>query len=388
MLAIVPRPTQLQNAAGFFALSRATTIGSDDARADDAIRWFRGALFQLSGVRLQESAAPDISLRAQDDMAPESYALRVAPDAVEIRAANANGFLYGLVTLLQCVPLEAPGAPDAPGTWRLPALQIRDAPRFGWRGMMLDSARHFQSVEWVKKFVDALALHKFNVLHWHLTDDQGWRIEIDKYPALTNVSAWRKGSRVGHEIGSAPDAFDGRPHGGFYSKSELREVVQYAAARGITVVPEIELPGHASAVLAAYPELSCAGGPFEVETRWGIFDDVYCAGNDQTLRFLENVLTEVLEIFPSQFIHVGGDECHKTRWKECPKCQARIQAEELAGEDELQSWMVRHFDRFLERARAPSNRLGRDIGRRTGERRGGDELARRSGRHCGGPNGT
>ena len=212
---------------------------------------------------------------------------------------------------------------------------------------MLDSARHFQPVAWIEKFIDAMALHKFNVLHWHLADDQGWRIEIERYPALTSVSAWRAQSRVGHEIGAAPDAFDGRPHGGFYSQTELRDMVEYARQRGVTIVPEIEMPGHASAVLAAYPELACADGPFKVEARWGIFDDVYCAGNDETLRFLENILDEVMAIFPSQFIHIGGDECYKTRWKECPKCQARIQNENLADEDELQSWFVRHFDEYL-----------------------------------------
>ena len=344
--ALIPRPQQLTSADGFFALSKTTPISSQSAAATSACCWFVDALYRQSGVKLQVSTSDEpgaIRLRADESLAPESYVLSIAPGAVEVRAGDASGFLYGLVTLLQTVPLDAATS----ATWLLPALEICDAPRFGWRGLMLDSARHFQPVAWVKKFLDAMALHKFNVLHWHLADDQGWRIEIEKYPELTGVSAWRAQTRVGHEIGAAPDAFDGKPHGGFYSQDELREIVAHASGRGITVVPEIEMPGHASAVLAAHPELSCAGEPFEVEARWGVFDDVYCAGNDKVFEFLENVLDEVLSIFPSKFVHIGGDECPKTRWKNCPKCQARIQSEKLADEDELQSWFVRHFDTFL-----------------------------------------
>ncbi len=277
-------------------------------------------------------------------MARESYELDIAPAGVEICAADADGFLWGAVSLLQCVPFAAP---NANGEWRLPALEIVDAPRFGWRGLMIDSARHFQPVWWIKKFLDAMALHKFNRLHWHLVDDQGWRVEIDKYPELTRVSAWRAQSRVGAEEQGGPTDFDGRPHGGFYSKDELREVVAYAAKRGITVVPEIEMPGHATSVIAAYPRLSCAGEPVKVLEQWGGADAVYCAGNDEVLRFLEDVLEEVLQIFPSRFIHIGGDECSKASWKACPKCQQRIRDENLKGEDELQSWFVRHFDDFL-----------------------------------------
>lgn len=350
--AIIPRPQQLILADGFFTLSQSTSIASHCEAATGALHWFIDALYRQSGVTLENSAlensttgvANAIILREDNALAPESYALEITPDAIEISASGASGFLYGLVTLLQTIPFEEP---SAPGAWLLPALHIADAPRFGWRGIMLDSARHFQPVSWIKKFVDLLALHKLNVLHWHLVDDQGWRIEILQYPQLTSVSAWRAQSRVGHEIGAAPDAFDGKPHGGFYSQAELREVVAYAAARGIAIVPEIEMPGHASSVVAAFPQLACAQGPFEVEKQWGVFDDVYCAGNDEVFEFMENVLDEVLAIFPSEFIHIGGDECPKTRWKACPKCQARIQGENLKDEDELQSWFVRHFDRFL-----------------------------------------
>lgn len=346
-ISIIPRPLHLEQGEGQFLLLRDTPIWSDTELARDAIKWFQEAFFAQSGVSLSSShtrTSGGIALLLQSDLESENYVLFVRPNGIQVRASDASGFLYGLVSLFQALPLEAA---SGPGEWRVPAMAIRDAPRFGWRGLMLDSARHFQPLSWVKGFIDVMALYKFNVLHWHLTDDQGWRMESDKYPSLTSVSAWRKQSRVGHELRGGPDDFDGRPHGGFYSKAQLREVVAYALARGITVVPEVEMPGHATAVLAAFPHLSCTGGSFQVSPRWGIFDDVFCAGNDEVFRFLENVLEEVLEIFPSGFIHVGGDECHKTRWKECPRCQARLQAEGLADETELQSWFVRHFDRFL-----------------------------------------
>lgn len=344
---IIPLPLHLETGQGQFLLSRASSISGETELAQNAIAWFQDHIFRQSGVSLPLSETGDtgaIALRVQSGLAAENYVLTVAPEGIEVRANDESGFFYALVSLFQCVPFDSP---RAPGEWVLPEMTIRDAPRFSWRGLMLDSVRHFQPLAWVKSFIDVMALHKFNVLHWHLTDDQGWRIAIDRYPALTSVSAWRRESRVGHELEGGENDFDGRPHGGFYSKADLREVVAYARARGITVVPEIEMPGHATAVLAAFPELSCTGGSFEVSPQWGIFDDVFCAGNDEVFRFLENVLEETLEIFPSEFIHVGGDECHKTRWIGCPKCQARIKAEGLADENELQSWFVRHVDRFL-----------------------------------------
>jgi hexosaminidase len=224
----------------------------------------------------------------------------------------------------------------------IPAAQIVDQPRYRWRGMLLDCGRHFMDKAFVKRYIDLLAYHKMNVLHWHLTEDQGWRIEIKKYPKLAEISAWRKTTRSS-ELTADPQ---GR-YGGFYSQDDVREVVEYARSRYITVVPEIEMPGHSQAALAAYPELSCTGGPFEVQTEWGIHKEVYCAGNDKTFQFLEDVLTEVVELFPSEFIHVGGDECPKDRWKACQKCQARIKAEGLKDEHELQSYFIRRMERFL-----------------------------------------
>jgi hexosaminidase len=347
VLPIIPRPHHLTYGDGTFQLNAQTQIWTDTILSNDAIQWFQTTLYELSGISLTKAQNKDqatISLHLQTERIVEGFTLDINPSGIEISASDAKGFLNGLVTLLQLVPF---GSPEGVGLWSITTVSVEDYPRFSWRGLMLDSVRHFQPVSWVKKFIDLMALHKFNVLHWHLTDDQGWRIEIDKYPALTTISAWRKESRVGHERKSGPEDFDGRPHGGFYSKAQLKEIVAYAAARGITIVPEIEMPGHATAVLAAYPEFSCTGGQFEVSPKWGIFDDVFCAGNDDVLRFMENVLDEVLEIFPSQFIHVGGDECHKTRWKSCPRCQKRIQEQNLANEDELQSWFVRYFDQFL-----------------------------------------
>ncbi|GAB3821660.1 family 20 glycosylhydrolase [Pontibacter rugosus] len=228
----------------------------------------------------------------------------------------------------------------------LPAVSITDKPRYEWRGMHLDVVRHFFPVEFVKQYIDYLAMHKLNTFHWHLTDDQGWRIEIKKYPKLTEVGAWRDSTLIGH-YWDLPQTYDNTRHGGFYTQEQIKEVVKYAQERYITVVPEIEMPGHAVAALAAYPELSCSGGPFKVEGKWGIFKDVFCAGNEQTFAFLEDVLTEVIALFPSKYIHVGGDESPKDRWKACAKCQQRMAQEGLKNEHELQSYFVQRMEKFV-----------------------------------------
>ena len=218
--------------------------------------------------------------------------------------------------------------------WSIPCVKITDRPRYAWRGMHLDSCRHFMSTNVVKQFIDFIAFYKKKVFNWHLTEDQGWRIEIKKYPRLTEISAWRRGD-------------DGQPYGGYYTQEDIRDIVAYARARHITVVPEIEMPGHAIAVLAAYPEFSCSGGPFEVRTTWGISEDVFCAGNDATFGFLEDVLSEVINLFPGVYVHIGGDECPKVRWKKCGQCQARIVAEGLQDEHELQSYFIKRVEKFL-----------------------------------------
>ncbi|HEU5049973.1 MAG TPA: family 20 glycosylhydrolase, partial [Gemmatimonadales bacterium] len=265
----------------------------------------------------------------------EGYRLEVTATGIRLAASREAGIFYGLETLRQLLAM----APDS-----VPALTIDDAPRFSWRGAHLDVARHFFPVAFVKRYIDFLARYKLNTFHWHLTDDQGWRIEIRRYPRLTEVGAWRKETIVGKNFD--PYIGDSTPHGGFYTQDEIREVVAYAAERHITVVPEIEMPGHAKAAIAAYPELACTPGPFEVWTRWGVADDILCP-HDATFAFLENVLTEVMELFPGPWIHVGGDEVPKTRWKASAVAQEIIRREGLADESELQSWFIRRIERFL-----------------------------------------
>jgi hexosaminidase len=347
-LALIPQPTQLRMGVGHFILDKTVALIADSPAAQDVIELLRASFHRLSGIELSEANAIAnghvIALYSDGDYAPESYRLEVSSQRIEIRASDSSGFFYGVQTLLQCIPFDAP---ESPTQWAIPCLTIEDAPRFSWRGLMLDSSRRYHAPSFMKRFIDLMAFHKFNRLHWHLIDDQGWRIEIDKYPELTTVGAWRTKTRVGLEDNATEAAYDGKPHGGSYSKAELHELVAYAQARGITIIPEVEMPGHATAALAAFPHLSCTGGPFEVSTRWGIHEEVFCAGNDAVFRLLEDVLEEVIEIFPSTFIHVGGDECRKTRWKTCPKCQQRMKDEGLADENELQSWFVQHFDKFL-----------------------------------------
>jgi len=354
--AIIPKPLSLEVIGQAFVLQAGTPIRFDpeSAAARLVADLLRDWLLTRTGVRLppptamggngQQTAIQFVrTSRSEGAPHPEGYRLAVKPSGVSIEAQELGGFVHGAQSLLQLLP----ETPDASGlVWRVPGVQIADQPRFGWRGMMLDTARHFFPVADIKKFIDTLATYKFNVFHWHLTEDQGWRIEIRRYPKLTSIGAWRRETVVGHA--SQSQVYDGRPHGGFYTQDELREIVNYAAARHITVMPEIEMPGHAQAALAAYPELSCTGTLLDVACTFGIIKEVYCAGNDATLDFVKNVLEEVLEIFPSAYIHIGGDECPKDRWQTCPKCQARIRALALKDEHELQSWFVRQMDTFLQ----------------------------------------
>ena len=267
----------------------------------------------------------------------EQYELTVHGSGIRVAAFSMAGLYRGSRTLVQLLEQSR-----AAGT--LPCLTIRDAPRFSWRGMHLDVVRHFFPVEFIKKYIDLLARYKMNSFHWHLTDDQGWRVEIKKHPRLTSVGGWRNGSQVGPY---ARLEFDTIRYGGYYTHDEIREVVTYAAARHINVVPEIEMPGHAMAALAAYPHLGCTGGPYAVQRGWGVFDDVFCAGNDSVFSMLTDVLSEVMELFPGPYIHIGGDECPKVRWKECPKCQARMKYEGLPDEHALQSYFIRRMEEYV-----------------------------------------
>lgn len=274
---------------------------------------------------------------------PESYEMKVTDQGVVITAPTEAGVFYGIQTLRKSLPI-AVGAEIV-----LPGAIITDAPRFGYRGAHFDVSRHFFTVDEVKTYIDMMTLHNMNRLHWHITDDQGWRLEIKKYPKLTEIGSQRKETVIGRNSGK----YDGKPYGGYYTQEQAKEIVAYAAERYITVIPEVDLPGHMQAALTAYPELGCTGGPYEVWTEWGVSDNVLCAGNDQTLKFIDDVFTEVMEIFPSEYIHVGGDECPKTKWEKCPKCQARIKKLGLKSdnghskEERLQSFVINHAEKFL-----------------------------------------
>jgi hexosaminidase len=261
------------------------------------------------------------------------YKMEIMPGTILIRG-NEQGIFYGIQTFMQMTFSNL----------NLQSCMITDYPRFQWRGMHLDVSRHFFGVDFIKKYIDLLAMYKMNVFHWHLTDDQGWRIEIKKYPKLTEIGAWRNGSMIGHYN---EQKFDTIRYGGFYTQEEIKEVVAYAKQKHITIVPEIEMPGHAMADLSAYPQYSCTGGPFEVGKAWGVYDDVFCAGNDSTFIFLQNILDEVAELFPGEYIHIGGDECPKTRWKECEKCQSRMKNENLKDEHHLQSYFIQRIEKYL-----------------------------------------
>ena len=274
---------------------------------------------------------------------PEAYLLKVEGDGVVINAPTPAGVFYGIQTLRKSIPVSV-GANVS-----LPAVEINDYPRFSYRGVHMDPSRHFFNVEETKSYIDMMALHNMNRLHWHLTEDQGWRLEIKKYPKLTEIGSKRTETVIGRNSGE----YDGKPYGGFFTQEQAKEIVAYAAERYIIVIPEIDLPGHMQAALAAYPHLGCTGGPYEVWRQWGVSDQVLCAGNDSVLTFIDDVLTEVMDIFPSEYIHVGGDECPKSEWVKCPKCQARIKALGIKGdakhskEEYLQSFVINHAEKFL-----------------------------------------
>lgn len=269
---------------------------------------------------------------------PEGYQLTVSDNGIRIAGSTDAGVFYGIQTLRKSIPATAQGM-----NVELPAATINDYPRFAYRGMMLDVSRHFFPVDSVKTYLDILALHNQNTFHWHLSDDQGWRIEIKKYPELTQIGSKRKETVIGHNSGT----YDGKEYGGFYTQDQIRDVINYAAERHITIIPEIDMPGHQLAALATYPELGCTGGPYDVWGQWGVADDVICAGNEKSMQFLEDVLSEVIDLFPSEYIHVGGDEAGKSAWKKCPKCQALMTEKGMKSVDELQSYMIHRAEEFL-----------------------------------------
>ena len=356
-IAIVPYPNHLETGRGTYRVTdRPVTCDSrTDERTQRAVVGFAARLATVTGgtnpvTVADEVPASGIRFVTDESLPAEGYELNVDGEGIEVRASQFPGFLYALQSLEQLLPAAVYGTEPAPdAAWEVPCVKIADAPRFAYRGMHLDVARHFFSVDEVKRYINVMAIHKLNTLHWHLTDDQGWRIEIKRYPELTAVGSIRKATVVRKEWGT----YDGTPYGGFYTQDEIRDVVKYAADRGVTVIPEIDLPGHMLAALTAYPELGCTGGPYEVWGRWGVADDVLCPGREKTFEFLEGVLTEVMELFPSEYIHIGGDECPKVRWEKCPRCQAKIRQLGLKDDGEhtaehyLQSYVTDRIGKFL-----------------------------------------
>jgi hexosaminidase len=349
---VIPMPNDVTLAEGSFNVAGALVSYDEnvDAQSAKAIDGFVQTLKTVTGKPMNGKGGDGtIHFGLNPNLGAEEYFLQVKPDGVNVEASAFGGFFYAIQTLKQMLPAEVYGSQKAKAAWLLPCVTILDSPRFDYRGIHMDPCRHFWTIEETKRYIDIAATYKLNRLHWHLTEDQGWRMEIKKYPKLTEVGAWRSGTCIGKDF----DSNDGIRYGGFYTQDEMREIVAYAAERNITVIPEVDLPGHMVAALAAYPELGCTGGPYEVWTRWGVSDDVLCVGKEETFTFLQDVLTEVMDIFPSEYIHIGGDECPKDRWKECPLCQARIKAlgikahGDISAEQELQCYVTARIQKFL-----------------------------------------
>jgi hexosaminidase len=366
---IIPKPLSMEIMTGKFLIDSDTKIVGDASLEKEG---------QLLADMLGAATNEDISFSSDGKKGniilkldpaienEEGYELLVKYDEIVISGNTSKGVFYGIQTLRQLMPSAIELRDGSLHELTIPAVAIKDNPRYQYRGMHLDVARHFFSVDFVKKYIDLIAMHKMNTFHWHLTEDQGWRIEIKKYPKLTEIGGYRNGTIIGHHPGTGNDE---KEYGGFYTQEEIKEVVAYALARHVTVIPEIELPGHSSAAIAGYPSLSCFpdepsivfndmgskkgkeiqanGTPKIVQETWGVFDDVFCAGNEETFAFLEGVLTEVIPLFPSQYIHIGGDECPKGNWKRCNLCQRRIKDLGLKDEHELQSYFIQRIEKFV-----------------------------------------
>ena len=355
--ALVPYPNSVTVRCGSFDIKGQPIYcdGNMDARTMKAVGEFAARLTSASGSENSVSQPEQmpkggVHLVIDATMEAENYKLTVGKHGVEIRAASFPGFFYALQTVRQLLPTAIyVGTPEPDADWSLPCVEINDAPRFKYRGLHSDVSRHFFDIDEMKRYIDIMAVHKLNTLHWHLTDDQGWRIEIKKYPRLIEVGSMRAGTMIRKEWGTS----DHTPYGGYFTQEQIREIIEYAADHAIEVIPEIDLPGHMLAVLASYPELGCTGGPYKVWERWGVSEDILCAGNEKTFQFLEDVLTEVMELFPSQYIHIGGDECPKVRWENCPRCQARIKElgiksdDKFTAEQYLQSYVMQRVEKFI-----------------------------------------
>jgi hexosaminidase len=345
---IIPQPVEIKELGGEWQLNSDAVILYADASAKQPAEMLAAQLRPATGFELPVKLgnSGDIVFRTEKDasLSVEGYTLRIT-DHVFIGASAEAGLFYGAQTFRQLLPPEIYGADKAGITWNVPTVEIRDVPRFGWRGLMLDCGRYFMPKEDVLKFIDTMAALKFNTFHWHLTEDQGWRIEIKKYPKLTEVGAWRAQTLSGHKR-DKPAKYDGKPHGGFYTQDDIREVVAYAANRNITIVPEIDMPGHMQAAIAAYPELGCTTNKLEVKTEWGICRNILNP-EESTVQFCKDVLTEVMELFPSEFIHIGGDEAVKDQWETSERIQQLREERGLKDMHEMQSWFIKQIDDFL-----------------------------------------
>lgn len=353
---LIPYPNHIEQMPGRFSFDNGTKIFVAPECGDEtaeALRLFAEQFQKTSGLELaftEKENSGDIVVKLDPEMADEAYKLHINKNKIEITAATPNGTRFALQTVKQLLPAAVYGEVAAPDeNWSVPCASIDDAPRFSYRGLHIDVARHFFTLDEMKRMLNVMAVHKLNTLHWHLSDDQGWRIEIKKYPRLTEVGSIRNKTMIAKEW----DNYDTTPYGGFYTQDELRDIVKFAADLGITIIPEIDLPGHMMAALASYPELGCTGGPYEVSGQWGIRDDVLCVGKDKTFDFIEGVLLEVMDIFPSKYIHIGGDECPKIRWEKCAACQARIKKLGLTDDEHgkaehyLQGYTTERVEKFL-----------------------------------------
>ena len=353
---IIPQPKEVQlNEKKPFELSPKTIVYFEAGLQHEA-QFLSEYVNDITGYALKvqeyqgQSDGIVLKLVSEDFDQAEAYEINITPKQITIKGADGSGVFYGIQTIRKSLPVSPSLRGTEGGETTLPCGTIRDWPNFAYRGMHLDPCRHFFPLDSVKVYIDMLALHNMNQFHFHLSEDQGWRIEIMKYPELTEIGAYRIGTVIGHN----GNLYDTIRHGGFYTQDELRDLIQYAAERHINIIPEIDLPGHMQAALACYPQLGCTGGPYEVWKRWGVSEDVLCAGNEEAMQFVEDVLNEVMDVFPSSYIHIGGDECPKVRWEQCPKCQAKIKELGIKGdghfskEDYLQSYVMNRMAKVVE----------------------------------------
>ena len=353
-ISIIPNPVNMILGEGNFNINEQTVVQADP-KLTEVVKYFTDLLLPATGFNLEIAELKSDLTKSNtiylilneklSDLTEEGYSLKINQERIVLSAPKPIGIFYGIQTIRQLLPIEIEKKSETSGIeWIIPSVDIKDYPRFSWRGYMLDEGRHFLGKEAVKHILNLMALFKMNVFHWHLTEDQGWRIEIKRYPLLTEVGSKREKTQIGGFLSKKMDA---TPHEGYYTPEEIQEIISYADKLFIKIIPEIDMPGHSKAALAAYPEFSCTGGPFEVSTTFGIKKDVYCVGKEETFEFLQNILDEIIQLFPSDIIHIGGDEVPKKRWEKCQECQDRMKSEHLETEKELQKYFTKRIKKFL-----------------------------------------